>query len=112
MKKDLPTASTNTNQKSIVAAWWPDECCGVWNAPVTDTEGPMKNHIYGLDGATVGFHGPMEKSFDPKNIMISRITSGPKNMKIRDISITVRTLGQQSCYLTVTLVAEVVVKFG
>lgn len=29
-------------------------------------------------------------------------------MKIRDISITVRTLGQQSCYLTVTL-AEVVV---
>jgi len=32
-------------------------------------------------------------------------------MKIRDISITVRTLGQQSCYLTVTL-AEVVVKFG
>jgi len=31
-----------------------------------------------------------------------RVLRRPKDMKIRDISITVRTLGQQSCYLTVS----------
>ena len=39
--------------------------------------------------------------------MIHVIHLRSNNMKIRDISITVRTLGQQRCYLTVTL-AELV----